>query len=209
MSSEDRQAEVWKSFCGLLTARGQALLNNETRSPLLSIPDPVNDEDDAFVLFEADLRPETREKMASFATEEVEEVDVSGAKYCLIECRDGEWPTLNGYKTPQSMAKRISDLEGEDIVVFAVMGVPMPITKGPQRYVFLPDGKTAMAVPVHAGGPSRMVDASLLSNLSLEDEGFLGPPQLARDRIVKPQPAKARRGPIGDDDDDEATAPVD
>lgn len=102
----------------------------------------------------------------------------AAARYCLVESPDGEWARLRTFKTAEAAARRLGELEGRDVVVWAFYGVPLQFTRGPQRHVLLPDG-SAVSVPLFAGGPVEVVDAGTLGDLAFEEAGYVGPPELA------------------------------
>jgi hypothetical protein len=60
-------------------------------------------------------------------------------RYCLVECENGAEPMLRVFSSPADMARHIRQLDGQDVYVFPVYGVPLPFTVAPERIVLLPD----------------------------------------------------------------------
>ena len=223
----DKSAQAWQSFLGMLTPSAKCEVQRlEPKSPLSPAP-PVSD----FTDEETDQYHAFRKTLTGLATGQLD--DIAGpdeadeavepneklARYCLIECPDGDWSMVRMFKTPDGLARRIGQLEGEDMVVWAMFGIPLRITKGPQRYLLLPDGMTALTIPVVVGGPVKEVEADLLDQLELQDDGYLGPPELAQAHTIaqeqKSSTAPAKGGKkktkqpeddYTDDDDDDVPA---
>jgi hypothetical protein len=196
-----------------LTAAAQKAISKPPAQPL-SIAKPAstdNDDVDGFEFVCRDLSPAAREAVsvmvgAEPSTDEI--ADVGMARYCMVEAVDGEWPTLRMFKTAEALAKRIGAMEGEDAVLWVYFGLPLQFTRGPQRYLLLPDGVTAIQVPMYAGGPCRKVSSDLLSNLETQDDGFVGPPELtvvleAPGKPIKKDAPSAKIYEEDDDDDDD------
>lgn len=199
MSTEQQSqaTRVWDDFLAQMSPTVQAAFRREPAAV------EVDADDDSAL---ADLGPLARQGLEGLSEKpQVEEIDASIAKFHLVECADGEWATVSTFKVPEGMVRRLADLEGQDTNVWAFYGVPLIISRGPQRYVCLPDGKHAMTVPPYAGGPVKIVDITLLTGIKPQDDGYMGPPELAVVHIerVPPKPKHVRRGPMGDDDEDD------
>ena len=210
----DKSVQAWQQFLSMLTpSTKRAVQEFKPRTPLapeqpVIIPD---EETDSYRAFRSTLSAfasgQLDELTTAPAQEEAVELNEKLARYCLIECPDGDWSMIRMFKSPEGLARRIGQLEGEDTVVWAVFGIPLRITKGPQRYLLLPDGQTALTVPVIEGGPVKQVDADLLDSLELQDDGYIGPPELAHAHAITRQkksspPALAKGKKKAKDDDD-------
>ncbi len=175
----------------------------KTASPLPQAVEPADDDLDDL---RSSLGPLARQSLDNMASREsAPEIDPIVARYHLVECPDGEMSHVTSLKTAESLARRIGDLEGEDMEVWAFYGIPMLLSRGPQRYLSLPDGEHAITIP-RGGMPIKTVDITLLTSVKGQEDGYLGPPMLANarvERVPPPKPKKIRQGPLGDDDDDE------
>jgi hypothetical protein len=208
--STDRKA-AWDLWVSALTERSRAHVVHAEPPPLPDpAPPPLDDEEsDAYVAFRSGLTAEGREAVdAGVPDARPPEADIEpgAVRYALIEVPSGEWPVVRVFKSAEGLAGRVGMLEGEDVVVAPFYGVPLSFTKGPQRYLLLPDGQTAIQVPMYQGGPCKLVDASLLGNAEVQTDGFLGPPELSESSTVGDMLEKAAHGGVqhpNDDDDDE------
>jgi len=66
---------------------------------------------------------------------------VTKPEYCLILVRDGDWPVLEICADIESLTKRMRTLEGEHANAFPFLGIPIPYTRGPSRFIQLPNGE--------------------------------------------------------------------
>jgi hypothetical protein len=96
-------------------------------------------------------------------------------QFCLVECPDGEWPVVKTFPTADALAQRVGELHGQDCVVWAFYGIPLRLTRGPRRHLLLPDGT---ALPATWGGAGR-VSADQFTSADVQDDGFVGPPELS------------------------------
>lgn len=217
---KDKNAAAWQQFMSMLTPRCKTEVQNTECTSVLSTNTPddtIEDEETAqYMAFRATLSAAAAEQLdALFGDSEDDSVEVNDklARYCLIECPDGGWSTVRMFKNKEDLARRLGRLEGEDMVVWAMFGVPLRLTKGPQRYLLLPDGMTALTIPIIEGGPVKTIEADLLDQIELQDDGYVGPPELAQAHTVADEDKKHKTTPNKskqmieddylDDDDDE------
>jgi hypothetical protein len=133
------------------------------------------------------------------------------AAHYLFAAHDGAWPQEWKFRTPEGLARELGRLDGQDVVVRPWAGMPLAITKGPQRYLLSADGKTAWTVPTAEGLPVRRLDADLIAEVPLQEDGYLGPDVLVQPRVLVPKLGKPKPkheppedpGGGGDDDDEE------
>ena len=97
-------------------------------------------------------------------------------RYGLCEAEDGHMPVLRMFSSPEALAHRLAELEGRDVVAWAFHGSPLSFTRGPVRYLELPDG-SAVRVPSVGGLGLERLEA-LPDGVEPQDDGFLGPPEL-------------------------------
>jgi hypothetical protein len=145
-----------------------------------------DDETAAFQRLVADAFPHVREKLLRVqpVATHVPVVTKDETRWCLVCTRDGEWPELTTFRTAEQLATQLQRLEGHDVTVHCFYGLPLSITKGPQRYIKLPSGEL-LTVPLYAGVPCERHHVSELTDLEYETTGFMGPPELASP--VKPE----------------------
>jgi hypothetical protein len=65
---------------------------------------------------------------------------VNMPEFCLVVAHDGDWPTLDIFSDVESLARRIRSLEGQQVNAFPFFGIPVPFTRGPDRFLQLPSG---------------------------------------------------------------------
>lgn len=129
-------------------------------------------------------------------------------RFGCVECDNGEFPKMRLFKDAESLAKYLGSVEGQDKAVWCFHGVPMRFTTGPQRYLFMPDGETAMTVPIVPGAKIHRIEADLIGT-ELQEDGFVGPSYLANtDGLqVEAPPEPGANAALDDDeltkDDDE------
>jgi hypothetical protein len=137
----------------------------------------------------------------------VESPDAAAGRFVLIECADGDFPVATLHQTAEALARKVGSLEGKDTVIWCVYGIVMPITEGPQRYLFLQDGRTALQIPPYEGAPLRRVDLDLLTGLTIQEDGYIGPPDYLKPAVIEERLVGAKVKPeddeASDDDDDD------
>ena len=210
MSKEQKQAEIWKTWTGALSeAARKALQHKEPPAlPVETSPTKDDEETDAYHKFRMSLSLEAREWLDNNVDTTLkpdEEIDTSVARFGIVEGPDGDWPMMRLYKTPEALARRVGQLEGEDMVLWCFFGLPIQITRGPQRFLLLPGGTQAVTIPLIEGGPCKVVPADLLDGVEIQDDGFIGPPELANTKLVmaKLEPAKKKKASSSADDDED------
>jgi hypothetical protein len=207
-SKKDKQTQAWETWTDTLTAKAKAALQRvePSRLPVETSPRSDDEEADAYASFRDSLTGKAQEWLdAGVDTEPKpdEEVDTSVARWGLVEAPDGEWATMRLFKTPEGLAKRIASLEGQDVVVAAFFGLPLQVTRGTQRYLILPGGQQAVMIPIYAGGPCKLVPANVLDSLEIQDDGFLGPPELANTLLVSDKLDKMAQSAVQDEEDED------
>ena len=206
MSKTDRLAADWAAWHKTLTRPTRDLLRAEAADqPLRPVTPCDTEEHDAYHRFRALLTAGAREWLDSTVQEDGQllaaNTDVSVVHFGLVESPDGEWLTTRLFTTAEALAKRLGQLEGTDTVVQGFVGLPLHITKGPQRYLLIPGAEKAIMIPMYEGGPCRHVSADVLDGLELQDDGFLGPKELIDTMVVEKLTCK--NTPDEDDEDDE------
>lgn len=128
-------------------------------------------------------------------------------RFGCVEGDNGEFAKLRLFKDAESLAKYLGSVEGEDKVVWCFHGVPLRFTVGPQRYLMLPDGETAISIPIAPGAKILRVEADLLG-AEYQEDGFIGPAYLANTDGLQVEPIPENVPNKNEAlDDDEATEP--
>jgi len=156
---------------------------------------PVTSVDvDEFTSFADSLSADARAAVMLANSDElpssVEPPPERGMRYGVVECFSGEFPVLKMFKTAERMATYLKTLEGRDVVVWCFYGQNLPITVGPRRYVLM--GDKTVSVPIGDESPT-VVDTDSVQ-VEIQDDGFMGPPELAQ------TPSKTQENP--DDEED-------
>jgi hypothetical protein len=128
--------------------------------------------------------------------------------YWIVECADGETPKLKNMKTLVALAKYLSSADGKDVYVFPLYGIALPVTKGPQRYLYLPDGATAVTIPVVKNGAVTEVDTEVLRDtVKMQADYYFGPIEMITSVTFKedkkPAVRQQPKPPLTDDDFDD------
>jgi len=122
-------------------------------------------------------------------------------RFGAVVGENGEFAQLIMFKDADALAKYLGGIEGDDKVVWCFHGVPLRFTVGPQRYLMLPDGETALAVPVTAGAKILRVEADLIGT-DFQEDGFVGPAYLANtDGLQTEAPPEPGTNKALDDDE--------
>ena len=199
-----KKNEAWEAFLSKLSKPARAAMTTQDNPLVPPAPTPEpDDEADAYQAFLSRLSPSARAAFGGKAAEPQPAAGVEEAtpRWGIVEATDGEWAKMRLFKTAEALARRVQELEGTDTVVWCFYGLPLPLSKGPQRYLTMPSGTKLMQVPLFKGGPTKLVDADLLPNLEAEEAGYVGPRELSE---AAPLTEKAEI-PVtaGPDDDDE------
>lgn len=221
-SKQERQAIGWAAFTGLLSQSARATVQRKPASVLQPAVarEPPSEDNVQYAEFRGKLSETTRDRVddtvhiQESSQESMHPVDAE-ARFCLVEAPDGEWPSVRMLKTPEALAHRVRSLEGQDVVVWAFYGIPLQLTRGPQRFLVMPDQQTAIQIPALAKQTPQLVSLDVLDNAEIQDDGFLGPREWSqtnppaakrnetRERRVVPRSRKRR----DDDDDDDMSTP--
>jgi hypothetical protein len=108
---------------------------------------------------------------------------VTKPEFCLMVAPDGEWPFLEIYPDLGSLTNRLRGLEGADMSAFPFFGIPVPFTRGPNRFLQLPDGRP---YPVHDFADFGTFVPNPTATLPIDTSYFIGPED---ERRMAPDPA--------------------
>lgn len=200
--SEAKPVKVdgWTALMNSLSPDARAMMEAEPAGPLT--PRAAPPEDDGAAAYREMLSQLSPEAQAAFGGDppaaDVVRVDKAAARYGLVECLEGEWAQVRQFKSPEGLARRIAQLQGQDAVLWAFYGVVLPFTKGPQRFLLLP-GETAVQIPVYEGGPARLVGRDEVGDVPVEESGYVGPRELSESHL----PVPAEGGGDEEEEDDE------
>jgi hypothetical protein len=104
---------------------------------------------------------------------------LANAALCLVVCPDGEYPRLEVFSAIEGLTERMRELEGEDVTAFPFYGVPLPFTRGPHRFVYLPNGQP---YPVFDLSPFGKFVLNPTGKSPIDASYYLGPDSL-RDAV--------------------------
>ena len=129
--------------------------------------------------------------------------NASAFGYWIVECVDGEVPKIKGVKSPTALAKYLSSAEGKDVYVFPFFGIALPVTQGPQRYLYLPDGATALTIPAKGNGVTEIDSELLRKNTEMQADYYFGSVEMRTSVVFKEdkKPVVRQAKPLHDDDD--------
>jgi hypothetical protein len=188
--------DPWASWLATLSSAAQAQITGVTR------PATVGDDDQqAFTAWEASLTEEARVALRGPAVAVAATPPPKDLRLGLVELHDGQLPVLRVYSSAAALARRLQALQDQDVAVIPFYGKPLKFTKGPQRYLQLPDGNNVIMIPLVKGGPTTILEADLLHDPVYQEDWYIGPAELAY---------TAGTAELGDDvgDEDQAAAPA-
>ena len=162
--STDKTAQRWNKFLSQLSPSTQARLAGSVTA---SDRDPENLES---LSLERRLSPLTQDVIEESRPPQDGFPESRNPMYCLVESPDGEFPAVRFFSSPEALALRIKELDGEDVVVQIFYGFPVPITKSPGRVIILPNNSFVCLDPVVKTLSADLMDRDLL----VQDDGFLG-----------------------------------
>lgn len=158
----------------------------------------LGEEHDDFATYRDSLSPDTLrqlDELVPAAQDAVPDPDVTAACFGMVEAENGEWAKMRLFRDAEGLAFRLAEQEGKDIVVWCFYGIPLKLSRGPQRYLMLPDGQSAVKIPMGCVGSVEFVDGSFLDGFEMQDDGFIGPPQLAEGSLPDMPPAPPQAAP--------------
>lgn len=208
MSKADKAAadevKMWDSWVGTLTPEAQSAIRDKGDGPLAAPEDGPDDEEMAadFAAFRKTLTPAALEDLDDAVDAEVHErTEISTMpRYCMVIAPDGELPSAVLYKTVEGLVRKIGELDGQDVAVWAFYGILLPITKGPQRYVLVQDGQSAVQVPMHPKAKIVRQALDLIDGLAVEEDGYLGDRVLMKPIESQQETADVTQPPPEDDE---------
>jgi hypothetical protein len=206
----DRQRAAWDYFSSALTPAARAALSagGGPFAVARQAPTAGDDESDAYDTMVNGLTPAAvaalKPQDAGRGDEQAVAAEAAeSARWGLVESPNGDWAVLRMFKTAEGLARRVGQLAGDDVVVWAFYGVPLVLSRGPQRYLALPGGDRVVKIPLADGLPAETVPASAAFGVRPQDDGFLGPTALATGH-PPPEPAKAKvKAAVDEEDEDD------
>jgi hypothetical protein len=151
-------------------------------------PLPAGDSEVAYEAALSVLPSDVVNAIQDVAAEQTEELKWEHAiehHWCLCEMIEGDFPRVFAFPNPQRLVEAIAKREGDETAVWPLYGIPLQLTQAvphPQRegeltrYLLLPN---QLAAVVSRTEPYRLVEQSLLpDNLELQEEGWLGDPEM-------------------------------
>ncbi len=196
--------EAWDTFKASLSQAACADLTANNANPLLPqtpTRDYADEDGETYDRFLGALTSSAQAAMRAQVREAEPSVEIAetAIRFGIVECPDGGWGQMRMFKNAEGLARRLQQLEGTDTIVWCFYGIPLPLTKGPQRYLSMPNGVQMIEVPMYEGKPVKLVNIDTLGNIEFEEQGFVGPPELAE---TGPMVTKSKSTKGEDDDDD-------
>lgn len=187
MPATTPDASAWEFLLSELTPQTRAMMEGTSVETTDS-----SDDGESFDSVLDDLTPATREMLAGPIDPLAAPASLpKGTSYGLFESPDGEWATVRMFRNAEDLARRISELEGQDIVVLPFVGIPLALTKGSPRHLLLPDNATAAAIPLAEGLPVELVSVRSIADKEIQEDGYLGHPAMTERIPLNPKKTKA------------------
>jgi hypothetical protein len=124
------------------------------------------------------------------------------SRYFAVELPEGQAPRLRAFKSPEALVKHLGSLDEADTFAVPFFGMPLLFTVRPERYLYLPDGETAMALPLRKGGPCTLVTRAAIDGAEIQDDFYLGPEELSHPGGDVSQTYRRRQADEGVTDED-------
>ncbi len=157
-------SKLWKDFSDKLSRKALDALTRKTVTSCLSIPETD------FFEFCAGLSSPTRTALFLLSQKDTEQEEPTASqRYHLIVYPDGEWPFVTAHNKPESLAKSFAKYLETDVIVKVFYGSLLQFTKGPDRWILLPDDTAILA----SKKPKR-IPVSDLPTLEIQDDDHLG-----------------------------------
>jgi len=121
------------------------------------------------------------DRITHLDAQESVDVDTSPA-WCVCEMPEGDFPRVRVFGDFEVMLRHVGKLEGDEVSVWIFYGVPVSITQADadsSRYI-LTSRTEAFRLPSSAAEEVVSVDRAFVSNLSVQEDGWLGDPSLTK-----------------------------
>lgn len=168
-------------------------------------PQPVEAQDRELDGLLAQLPDDVAQQLkATSITPAVKQVEVC-PWWCVLLLREGHWPLMKAFRDREEALQRLIAEEGQEVSVWLFYGIPLQLTQFDPvhncRYLLLPDKQSAVALA--KGVAARLVPASLVRDVPVQRDGWLGHPDFSQEAMgtYYAQSAEAKEG--GKDNDDE------
>lgn len=170
------------------------ILRDRLRDSLTEVTTAVavmGDEETEYVAMRKRLPPVLREALAA-ARAESEEPDLTTTQHHWVLCSmpEGEFPRVSVYPQLSRLVEAIAKLEGQEVAVWAMFGVPLRLTQrfehngGNARYILLPSQTAAL---VAKGVRFEILPQSEIPDgLAIEEDGWLGDNTITGDDYFVP-----------------------
>lgn len=146
------------------------------------------------------------ERIARPDTQETVDVDTSPS-WCVCEMPEGDFPRVRVFGDFEVMLRHVGKLEKDEVSVWIFYGVPVSMTQPDvdgSRYI-LTSRTEAFKLPFAASEDISTIDRARVSNLSVQEDGWLGDPSLTKSAVpsyyVHEAPRDDEFDPSDDDDD--------
>jgi hypothetical protein len=152
---------------------------------------PLGDDDAEYRAFAADLPADIAERMAE-APNQADEPPwekVIEHQWCLCEMPEADFPRVYAFPSLKRLVEALAKREGNETAVWPMFGVPLRLTKAlpnPKkpgaltRYLLLPN---QLAAVVSSNEGFQLIPQTVLpDSLEMQDEGWLGDPDLLKEQ---------------------------
>lgn len=207
--NDEKKTTAWAAMLSQLSPKAKRALRRDDPSLLPETqPPPASDEQEEYRLYRSQLSPKAQNAVDELQAPDGDNGEVlpdkEQARYVLVEQADGEIPQIRLFRSAITLAQRIGQLEGTDMFAVPLLGIPLQFTHGPQRHLLLPDGISALTVPVVKTMEVKVVTAEDALQVSdLQEDFYIGPAVLMEQMAKTPSRSKASKDARNDEDDDD------
>ena len=145
------------------------------------------------------------EKITRPDTQDTVDVDTSPS-WCVCEMPEGDFPRVRVFSDFEVMLRHVGKLEKDEVSVWIFYGVPVSMTQldvDASRYI-LTSRTEAFRLPSSGTEEILAVERSRVSNLNIQEDGWLGDPSLTKSAVpgyyVHEAPRDDEFDPSDDDD---------
>lgn len=140
-----------------------------------------------------------------------ESVDVDNPfSWCVCEMPEGDFPRVRVFSEFDALARHVGKLEGQEVSVWIFYGTPISLTEKDDygdRYLKT-SRQEAFKVPTVPTGVALAVSSSQVSQLHIQEDGWLGDPSLTESATSTYYAREAPQDDEFDPDDDDQGEPL-
>ena len=141
--------------------------------------------------------------------EEVVDVD-NPFSWCVCEMPEGDFPRVRVFSEFDALIRHVGKLEGQEVSAWVFYGTPISLTELDEignRYL-MTSRQEVFKIPTVATDPISVLGSSQISQLNVQEDGWLGDPSLTESATSTYYAREAPQDDEFDPDDDDQGEPL-